>query len=134
MANVILVPGDILKRWKDGVWHLGIYWGNGLVLHNSPPAGEHLSQLQEFSSDHEIVVTQPFPETRQEILQRASGVLSDPKKYSYLWRNCEHTFYQIIEGAPRSPTVQQSIAWLAAIGFGVLAIRYRKEITQALKA
>ena len=31
-----LKPGDVLRRWKTGVWHLGVYWGKDKILHNSP--------------------------------------------------------------------------------------------------
>jgi hypothetical protein len=71
------------------------------------------------------------PETRAEVMRRASGIIAHPHAYSYIWRNCEHTVYEVIEGKPRSPTVRLmdfvvgSAVMLVLAG---LSFSYRKEI------
>lgn len=128
-----LIAGDILYRLKSGVWHWGVYLGNDRVLHNSRNNGEHVSSLKDFSSGENINVIRPSNEKQQAILQRASQIAANPKRYSYLWRNCEHTIYQIVEGKPRSPTANIAIG-LAFIATGVIAYKYRKQIFKAMRS
>lgn len=130
-----LIPGDMLVRPKDPVWHLGIYLGNGAVLHNAPGlnGGETIASFVDFAKGQVVYVQQPSFENRAEILRRASQIFANPQPYSYLLRNCEHTFYEIVEGKPRSPTVMTLIALAAIAGAAVLAIKYRKEITRAVR-
>lgn len=132
--TIFLEPGDILDRSNVFVPHPGIYWGNNLVLHNAPPRGEHLSSFEEWTDGHDFIVTKPTPELRREILRRSSEILANPQAYSHLWRNCEHTFYQITEGAPRSPTVRKAVGITVIVVAGGLAIKYRKEISKALRS
>lgn len=133
-----LIPGDVLRRWKDGVWHLGIYWGNGQVLHNipGPKGGEQLSTFAAFAAGKSVEAARPDEETRPVIMRRAHSILANPKPYSYLWRNCEHTVYEIVEGAPRSPTVRRldeilGVAVVATVT--ALGLSFRHEIGRAAR-
>lgn len=130
-----LVPGDLLLRRKDPTWHRGIYLGNGQVLHNAPepPGGESITSFANFSKGETVYVWQPSLERRAEITQRAWHIITNPKAYSYLWRNCEHTFFEITEGTPRSPTVRTLVSLAAVAGVGILPFKYRKEIAQAVR-
>lgn len=128
-----LKPGDVLRRRKTGVWHLGVYWGDGEVLHNTPGhgGGEHLTSYEDFACGGEVYVAHSNPEARAEVMHRASGVLAHPQAYSYVWRNCEHTVYQVLEGRPRSPTVKRMDRVLSAavvLSLAGLAFSFRREI------
>jgi hypothetical protein len=118
-----LKPGDVLRRWKTGVWHLGIYLGEGQVLHNvpGPGGGERMAPLHSFAAGQELQVARGNPKQRQEVMRRASAILTHPRSYSYVWRNCEHTAYEILEGAARSPTVQRTSTAVALAAVAVLA-------------
>lgn len=129
-----LIAGDMLRRPKSGVWHPGVYWGNGLVLHNCPSKGEHLSSFIDYAKEQVVEVRRPPAEMRSAILQRASAVLANPKQYSLLWRNCEQTFYEIIEGKAYSPTVRKAFGLVAAGTFAILTIKYRKQIARAISS
>jgi len=121
-----LIPGDLLWREKSGVWHLGIYWGSGQVLHNSPAIGECITAFPIFANGKPVHVARPNPQSRTAIIQRAGQIVANPKPYSYLWRNCEHTAYEIMEGESHSPTVGKLLALTASVGLCYLAFRYRK--------
>jgi hypothetical protein len=125
--------GDVLRRRKTGVWHLGVYWGKGEVLHNSPDfkIGERLTSYERFALGRDVYVAHSNPETRAEVMRRASGILAHPHSYSYVWRNCEHTVYEILEGAPRSPTVRlmdQVLGAAVVLSLAGLVFSFRKEI------
>ncbi|HEY1992715.1 MAG TPA: hypothetical protein VGH71_09660 [Gammaproteobacteria bacterium] len=128
-----LKPGDVLRRRKTGVWHLGICLGRDKILHNSPGpgGGERLTSFGVFACGREVYVAHSNPETRHAVIGRASGILARPQAYSYVWRNCEHTVYEILEGAPRSPTVKLMDRVLSAavvLSLAGLAFSFRKEI------
>ncbi|HSN17427.1 MAG TPA: lecithin retinol acyltransferase family protein [Gammaproteobacteria bacterium] len=128
-----LKPGDVLRRRKTGVWHLGIFLDPDQILHNSPGtgAGERVTSFNEFACGREVHVAHSNPETRAAVIQRASGILARPQTYSYVWRNCEHTVYEIVEGMPRSPTVKLMDRMLSAavvLSLAGLAFSFRKEI------
>lgn len=128
-----LKPGDVLRRHKTGVWHLGVYWGEGEVLHNTPgiKGGECLTSYKTFAAGREVYVAHSNPQTRAEVMHRASGILAHPRSYSYVWRNCEHTVYEVIEGRPRSPTVKRMDQVLGAavvLSLAGLAFSFRREI------
>jgi hypothetical protein len=128
-----LKPGDVLRRWKTGVWHLGVYLGKDRVLHNSPDfkSGERLTSYKTFALGREVYVAHSNPKTRSEVMRRASGILAHPQAYSYVWRNCEHTVYEVLEGKPRSPTVQlmdQVLGAAVLISLAGLVFSFRKEI------
>jgi hypothetical protein len=128
-----LKPGDVLRRRKTGVWHLGVYWEDGKVLHNTPGvgAGERLVSYQGFAAGREVYVAHSNPETRAAVMERASGILAHPRAYSYVWRNCEHTVYEIMEGRARSPTVRfmdQVVTAAVVLSLAGLVFSFRKEI------
>jgi len=103
-----LLPGDLLERPKGPVTHMGIYLGNGRVLHNTPGYGEHETSFSEFVKDKEVAVYQPPQYMRDHILHNASAVLADPKQYFLLTNNCEHTVRRIVEEQSYS---RQLIIW-----------------------
>jgi hypothetical protein len=128
-----LKPGDVLRRRKSGVWHLGVYLGKGKVLHNSPDFqdGERLTSYKTFALGRDVYIAHSNSETRAEVMRRASGILAHPQAYSYIWRNCEHTVYEVMEGRPRSPTVRlmdQVLGAAVVLSLAGLAFSLRKEL------
>lgn len=128
-----LKPGDVLRRRKTGVWHLGVCLGADEVLHNTPGigGGERLTSYKTFSLGQEVFVAHSNPETRAAVIERASGVLAHPHTYSYVWRNCEHTVYEVVEGRAHSPTVRfmdQVVSAAIVLSLVGLAFSFRKEI------
>ncbi len=97
--------GDILRRPKFPFKHVGIHLGNGLILHNSPSKGEHVSDVNEFASGHEIEVIPTPPSMKAKILERVEGVLRHPRGYDAATNNCQHTATRITEGRAYSPAV-----------------------------
>jgi len=128
-----LKPGDVLRRRKTGVWHLGVYLGRGKVLHNTPgiEGGERLTPYKSFAMGRDVYVAHSNPETRAAVMRRASSILAHPQTYSYVWRNCEHTVYEVVEGRPRSPTVKfmdQVLTVAVLFSLAGLVYSFRKEL------
>ena len=113
------------SRRKGLVWHWGIWLPEG-VLHNTPDKDEHISSIIEFADGQNIEVFHPHFLNRQEIINRAYEIATDPSAYQYLWRNCEHTVTKIIEGKPNSPTINNLAILTLVISCTYLVIRYRK--------
>lgn len=98
--------GDILTRPKFSfIDHAGVYLGNGLVLHNSPEKGEHVSDIDEFASGREVGVTPTSPNAKAKIMERVQTTLRNPRVYDAPTNNCEHTVTRITEGRAYSTTV-----------------------------
>jgi hypothetical protein len=128
-----LKAGDVLRRRKTGVWHLGVYVGRDEVLHNSPGlgGGERITSYTAFGLGQEVFVAHSNQETRDAVMERASGILAHPQTYSYVWRNCEHTVYEVIEGRAYSPTVRlmdQMLAAAVLLSLAGIVFSFRKEI------
>ena len=118
-----LVAGDLLHRKKGEVWHLGIYMGNGAVLHNSPGVGERVTSYEEYANGQQVKAHQPDSSKRHEIMERAWQVVSNPKAYDHLFRNCEHTAFEAVEGIAKSPTAQLLLVTLALLALAALVVR-----------
>lgn len=116
--------GALLSAPKRFVSHVGLYLGNGLIFHNNPEKGEHISSIDEFSWGQPVRIMRIL--TGQELLgalQRASQILSAPKRYDALTNNCEHTLSRALGKAQSSPQLQSigvislffiSLAYLAS--------------------
>jgi len=110
--------GDILSRPKFPFKHFGVYLGDGRVLHNSPEKGEHVSDVREFSSGHEIEVTPTPPDKKAEIMQRVQDTVRKPRSFDAPTNNCEHTKTRITEG--RAYSSQVVVVSLLALAFVVI--------------
>lgn len=115
-----LKSGDIVRRRKGWVWHWGVYLGSDRVLHNTPEKGEHVSSLEDFAAEKPVERFSVREIDRSAILARAATVAANPKEYSYLWRNCEHTVLSMYQNEERSPTVEAAVAFLLLLA-GVIA-------------
>jgi hypothetical protein len=103
--NNSLAIGDLLTRPKLGfIDHVGVYLGFNSVATNTPEKGEHRTTVQEFA-DGRLVKVQRMNADPVSVSINAEKVLSRPKNYDPIRRNCEHTAYEIIQGSAKSPTL-----------------------------
>lgn len=97
--------GDVLIRDKClGIMHVGVCAGPGIVFHNSPDKGEHISTLEEFSMG-KPVRAQPNAAAPADVALRIQQKLIQPAKYDLLTRNCEHSASEVVCGQSTSPTL-----------------------------
>lgn len=108
------LPGDIVLRRKGLVLHKGIALGDGLVLHNTPFAGEHISTDAEFRRGHQLYVRRLTAEERRRTLCAARA--DARRRYNLFTNNCEHT---VTRAQGRKATSGQLQAWV--VGAGVAA-------------
>ncbi len=101
-------PGDILFVDKYFFEHIGVYLGEGLVYHNKPSKGEHISDLEEFLNGNQIKrIAKLTPEKREEVLNNVREELENKRPYNIFENNCEHTVYRVIQRNPRSPQLKK---------------------------
>ncbi len=98
--------GSILSVQRSLYQHVGAYLGNGLVLQNSRPRGEEIVTIQKFSEGTSFTVKDPGPICEFSFLDRAYAIANNPRRYSFLSNNCEHTVTKALYGVARSPTIQ----------------------------
>lgn len=113
--------GDKVSRPKaDGlVKHVGVYIGNGLVFHNLPGRGEHVSSLTEFAAGQQItIIPSPVSVNLLQLNWRVQERLNSPKGYDPLDYNCEHAAHYVLTGQLDSPQLQ---GW-AVLGAAALTI------------
>jgi hypothetical protein len=95
-------PGDIVVRDKGTFRHLGIVMNGGMVLHNTPELGEHVSSTHEFCQGRPYrVICIPNP-LRWLVLANASWIAAYPRRYDMVSNNCEHTVTRALGQQPRS--------------------------------
>lgn len=104
--------GSQLERAKGLglVRHVGIYLGDDQVFHNSPGRGEHISSLSDFAQNQPVRMTAgPSPAALQTVF-RARQQATQPRPYSLLSWNCEHTARAVAGAPPESPQLQMWVA------------------------
>lgn len=124
-TNGLLIPnvGDILSRPKFPFVHKGVYVGNGLVVHNTPEHGEHVSSVVDFAANQTVSVT-PIPqENRNDVMHQAAATLANPKPYDPIVRNCEHTVTRITKG--REYSWQLFLVGAAVLGLVLIVFAKR---------
>ena len=124
MIELILIPGDIIRRRKGPVWHWGVWLPSG-VLHNTPEEGEHTSTFAKFRDGKPVEIIRPPDINRYEIIHRANSIASHPSSYQYLWRNCEHTINQITADEAYSQTVNNLALFVLVAMAACVAAKYR---------
>ena len=109
-----LCIGDLLYRRKSLVMHVGLYLGNGMVLHNSPKNGEELIDYDTFAAE-KPVYAKPSHLDAEQVLAKATEVLAHPGQYRLFKNNCEHTVGGVVDGHKFSHQLSEIEAW-ALIG------------------
>ncbi len=110
------LPGDIVARRKGLVMHKGIALGNGLVFHNTPFGGEHVSTEDEFLQGRRMRVERLEGTARRRTLRAART--DSPREYHLFANNCEHTVSRALTGEAESPQLR---SWALGLGVGALA-------------
>ena len=121
------LPGDIVFRRKGLVMHKGIALGDGLVLHNTPFAGEHVSSAEKFRRGHPLYVQRLTAEERKRTLRAAHADVR--RRYNLFTNNCEHTVSRAHSGKAAS---RQLEAWAVGAGVAVLALAASRHLGLAL--
>lgn len=103
--------GDILYRRKGLVEHVGAYFGDDQVIHNSPSGNVQLCSLAHFSEgkDVKVVASGLSAFQEQQFLQRAKEKLGQQRRYNFISVNCEQLVSEILSGTPSSPQVQGAL-------------------------
>ena len=125
--NPHLNIGDVLTRPKclGIIEHCGVLVGHDTVLHNTPGKGEHLATVREFSGGAPVKVRRTGANPSG-VWARCQKILSAPKAYDPLERNCEHTTNEVAHGEAKSPQiVGVALLVIALIGGGFLLARSR---------
>lgn len=121
MKNIIPTPrpGDLVYCQKNiFIRHTGVYLGNGLILQNTPESGEHFVDWNGFTQGREVrIKSMNLP--AQVVIERASEILRNPKKYDSLFNNCEHTASRVTSGVARS----EHVGALVLLGLLIFAAR-----------
>ncbi len=108
-----------MTRRKGLVLHKGVALGDGLILHNTPSRGEHISSEQDFLAGNRMGVINLERSARQRALSRAQSVENvSTRSYHLLRNNCEHTVSRTTTGKASSPQLK---AWLFGVGAAALA-------------
>ena len=116
--------GDILIRAKGLFDHMGVFLGNGMVLHNTPDKGVHISSVEVFANGKKLRAHKIPARQRHYVLQNAHRILRSPQEYSLFFNNCDHTVTSAVEGKAYS---NQLLIWgivALSIGVTVIAIRH----------
>ena len=111
-ANTGLRPGDVVRRPKGPVDHVGVVLDGGQVLHNVPGRGEHVSSLAEFSAGKPVSVDRA--DTSQRLRTLAGAQRVGGRDYDLLRNNCEHTVSRARDGREASPQLAEYA--LGAVG------------------
>lgn len=120
-TKFMLNVGDILSRPKFPFVHKGVYLGNGLVLHNSPARGEHVSGLEDFANNQPVSVSPLSTDRRPAAWRMVAATVADPKPYDAFANNCEHTVTRVTEGRKYSAQLWW-VGFLLGIGLVTLAV------------
>jgi hypothetical protein len=115
--------GDILSRPKcyGVVQHIGICVGHDLVLSNMPEKGEHLSSVEEFC-DGEPLSIRPSGADPVFVIARARKILSNPRRYHAVFRNCQHTTNEAAFGVAKSPAMKSGMSIALSLLIGIVRV------------
>ena len=120
-----LKPGDIVRRRKGPVMHVGVVVGEDRILHNLPGRGEHVVSFDEFARGRRVYVESQSPEAglRARACGRTPMHAPERRGYNLLSNNCEHTVHRAVDGSPASP---QFVGLLAGAGAGAVAFAFTR--------
>lgn len=94
----LLRVGDLLLRPKClGFTHVGVWLGNGVVFHNAPERGEHVSTVEDFASG-DVVSSKSTNAHPAIVLSRVGSRLTTPRAYDLFNNNCEHSANHVVSG------------------------------------
>lgn len=110
--------GDVLERDKGLLTHVGIYMGNGLVLHASPELGVAITTVTDFAKNQMVRLRRVPDMLRHEILSRAQAVWRRGGRYDLINNNCQHVVNEVVHGTRISPAVWIALLVVLAVVVG----------------
>lgn len=123
-ATQSILAGSLLSTRKGLVInHVGIALGNGLIFHNSPKYGEHVSSLASFSKGKKVYITHQL--SSHELSQtwaRIGRMLQSPRGYHPTLNNCEHSLFRALGHAAKSPQLAAWTTTAIALAIGYVAL------------
>jgi len=98
--------------------HKGVALGDGLIWHNTPSKGEHISTEQDFLAGNRLGVINLARAERKRALNHAKSMDRPSASYNLLRNNCEHAVNRATSGTASSPQLK---AWVIGVGLGAFA-------------
>lgn len=117
--------GTILRKPCFLYYHVAVYIGNGLVLHNAVGGQEEAIPLERFLHGGKVIAENPGPFDVQSFLWRVQQILAAPLAYDLITNNCEHTVYRALFGVARSPQLAVFAGIVTGLGVAALFARAR---------
>lgn len=120
--------GTTISTWKSAYWHEGVARGDGTVLHNAPGIGEQVIPEWLFVGNSQFRVIEP-PEGFDYVsfVSRVQQRISNPRSYSLLSWNCQHTVSWVLTGKAESKQLQMYVLGAVILTTGVAAIAYARK-------
>lgn len=117
--------GHLISAPKGIVTHVGLSLGNGLVFHNNPERGEHISDLASFHKGKPVTLGERLSHLDfHEAMANIAATLKTPKAYHPLGNNCEQSLYRVLGRPASSPQLQfWTVLTLLLAGVSYLASR-----------
>lgn len=115
----------LISAPKGMVTHVGLSLGNGLVFHNNPDNGEHISDLASFHKGKPVSVGEQLSHFDfHQALANISTALKSPKAYHLTDNNCEQSLNRVLGRPASSPQLQfWTVATLLLAGLAYMANR-----------
>lgn len=99
--------GHLISAPKGIFTHVGLSLGGGLVFHNNPDKGEHVSTLANFSKGKPIgLYDQVGHFDFHKALENIASALKAPKAYHLTANNCEQSLNRVLGRPSTSPQLQ----------------------------
>lgn len=117
--------GHLISAPKGIVTHVGLSLGNGLVFHNNPENGEHISDLTRFHKGKPVRIDGELDQFDfHQALTNIASALKSPKAYHLTDNNCEQSLNRVLGRAASSPQLQfWAFSTLFLAGLAYLASR-----------
>lgn len=117
--------GRLISAPKGMVTHVGLSLGNGLVFHNNPDKGEHISDLASFHKGKQVSLGEQLSHFDfHQALTNIAEAMKSPKAYHLADNNCEQSLNRVLGRSTSSPQLQfWTFATLLMAGLAYLANR-----------
>lgn len=115
--------GDVLERNKGLVKHVGIYMGDGLVLHASPEYGVAITSLTDFAKGEEVRLNRRTNLSLYVLYPRARAAIARREQYDAVTNNCVDLVNEVVTGKRESAVVVMAIATLIIGGLALAMSR-----------
>ena len=111
--------GAILEIQKTFYKHVGVYIGDGKVLHNHSVRGEEIVPPHTFSQGNIIMVRPGVVQDPYAFIRRVQSIALNPEPYSWFSNNCDHTVHKAVYGKSWSPQLE---FWGGVLALGVISL------------